>query len=59
MSIRLPEVRQSLLQDVSTPRQAVGEVNGVVLGHAVEEVWHLLDPPHGESPGTSCATTSK
>jgi hypothetical protein len=51
MSVRLPAVRQSLLRDLSTLRRAAGEINDVVLGDVVEEVWHLLDPSHGGEPG--------
>jgi hypothetical protein len=36
---------------VPTVRGAVGEIDEVALGDAVEEVWHLLDPTNGGEPG--------
>jgi hypothetical protein len=51
MSVRLPEVREALLRDVSTLATTGPEVDDVWVGDAVEEVWHLLDPSHGREPG--------
>ena len=51
VSVRLPEIRQALLREVRVVRSAVGEVDEIALGDAVEEVWHLLDPSHGGEPG--------
>ena len=51
MRLRNPEVRQLLLREVATLRAATGEIDEVVLGDAVEEVWHLLDPSVGSEPG--------
>ncbi|WP_157592396.1 hypothetical protein [Solirubrobacter soli] len=51
MSLRNPEVRKALVREVATLRGALGEVDEVALGEAVEEVSHLLDPTHEGEPG--------
>jgi len=52
VSVRLPEVRQALLREVSTLQRWVGTAEDeVAFGDAVEEVHHLLDPSHGGEPG--------
>jgi hypothetical protein len=50
--VRLPEVRQALLRDVSVLAQSARRAEDeVAFGDAVEEVHHLLDPAHGCEPG--------
>jgi hypothetical protein len=51
VNLRNAEVRRELLSEVATLRGAVGEIDEVALGDAVEEVWHLLHPTNGGEPG--------
>jgi hypothetical protein len=51
MRLRNPGVRQGLLRDLGTLKNAVSEPDEILLGDAIEEVWHLLDPSHGGEPG--------
>lgn len=59
MNVRLPEVRQALLLEVATLCSAVGDVDEVALGDAVEEVWHLLDPTRSGEPGDVLLTDAE
>lgn len=51
MSLRNPEVRQTLLKDVATLADGEARRDEIALGDAVEEVDHLLDPRHDGEPG--------
>lgn len=59
MSLRNPHVRQALLFEVATLRSAIGDIDEIALGDAVEEVWHLLDPTHGREPGDVLLTDAE